>query len=100
MTRLADQRTAEPLSVLLRRGEPSRPAFVVPDAVSLTYQQAADRIEVLAGQLAGAGVRRGNHVALALPGGPDFVLLLLATALLGAAAAPLNPAYSEREFTF
>lgn len=91
----------EPLGALLARGEPSRPAFIVPeDGQVLTYAQVADAIEALARRLAGAGVRRGDRVALALPNGPDLVLLLLAVTALGAAAAPLNPAYTRTEFGF
>ncbi|HEY3732741.1 MAG TPA: AMP-binding protein [Streptosporangiaceae bacterium] len=95
-------RTAgESLSALLAGQLPSSPAFVLPeDGRVLSYAQVADRIETLAQRLAGAGVRRGDRVALTLPNGPDFVLLLLALARLGAAAAPLNPAYTETEFTF
>ncbi|MGH3397227.1 MAG: AMP-binding protein [Streptosporangiaceae bacterium] len=89
------------LIALLDRGEPSHPAFVVPeDGEELTYAQVADRVETLAQRLAGAGVRRGDRVALALPNGPDFVLLLLGIIALGAAAAPLNPAYTQSEFGF
>ncbi len=101
MTERTEQAAGEPLSALLARGEPSRPAFVVPESGQvLTYAQVADGIETLAGRLAAAGVRRGDRVALALPNGPDFVLLLLAIIVLGAAAAPLNPAYTETEFNF
>ncbi len=92
---------AEPLTELLARGEPDRPALIVPDSGEvLTYAQLAARIEALAQRLAGLGVRRGDRVALSLPNGPDFVLLLLAITVLGAAAAPLNPAYTETEFGF
>ncbi len=66
----------------------------------LTYAQLASRVEALAGRLAGLAVRREDRVALALPNGPDVVLLLLAITTLGAAAAPLNPAYTEAEFGF
>jgi acyl-CoA synthetase (AMP-forming)/AMP-acid ligase II len=101
MTEGTSPAAGQPLGALLARGEPSRPAFVVPESGQvLTYAQAAARIETLAGQLAGVGVRRGDRVALTLPNGPDFVLLLLAITALGAAAAPLNPAYTEPEFSF
>jgi acyl-CoA synthetase (AMP-forming)/AMP-acid ligase II len=97
----AEPMSAEPMSALLDRGEPSAPAFIVPeDGSVLTYGQLAARVETLAGRLAGAGVSRGDRVALALPNGPDFVLLLLAITVLGAAAAPLNPAYTQTEFGF
>ena len=39
-------------------------------------------------------------VCLGLPNGPEIVELLLAIAVIGAAAAPLNPAYTHDEFRF
>jgi oxalate---CoA ligase len=91
----------EPLSLLLDAGQLSRDAFVVPDdGRALTYGQVADWTETLAARLAGANVRRGDRVALAMPNSPEFVLLVLAITLLGAAAAPLNPGYTESEFRF
>jgi acyl-CoA synthetase (AMP-forming)/AMP-acid ligase II len=91
----------ESLTELLASGERSRPALVVPDTGQvLTYAEAAARVEALAQRLAGLGVRRGERVALALPNGPDLVVLLLAVTVLGAAAAPLNPAYTQPEFEF
>lgn len=91
----------EPLAALLRGGEPGRPALVVADSGQvITYAQLAAQVEALARRLAGLGVRRGDRVALALPNGPDIVLLLLAITALGAGAAPLNPAYTESEFGF
>jgi acyl-CoA synthetase (AMP-forming)/AMP-acid ligase II len=92
---------AEALAALLAAREPARPALIVPDSGQvLTYGQIADHIETLMRRLAGLGVRRGDTVALCLPNGPDVVLLLLAVTMLGAAAAPLNPAYTEPEFAF
>jgi acyl-CoA synthetase (AMP-forming)/AMP-acid ligase II len=94
-------RTAEPLAALLAHPEPTRRALIVPDTgQALTYGQLASRVEMLARRLASLGVQRGDRVALALPNGPDIVLLLLAITALGAAAAPLNPAYTETEFGF
>ncbi|MDQ2876647.1 MAG: AMP-binding protein, partial [Actinomycetota bacterium] len=91
----------ELLSTLLEAGAGQAAAFVTPeDGVTLTYAQLADRVEALARGLAGAGVRRGDRVALTLPNGPEFVQIILAATLLGAAAAPLNPAYTESEFAF
>jgi oxalate---CoA ligase len=92
---------AEALAELLAAGEPSSPALLVPeDGSILTYAQLANRVETLARRLGALGVRRGDRVALSLPNGPDVVLLLLAITALGAAAAPLNPAYTESEFGF
>src|SRR5215469_1033180 len=91
----------EPLINLVVHRDPARPALIVPDSgQALSYGQLATRVETLARRLAGLGVRRGDRVALALPNGSDIVLLLLAITALGAAAAPLNPAYTETEFSF
>jgi acyl-CoA synthetase (AMP-forming)/AMP-acid ligase II len=93
--------SGELLSALLDAGSGQAAAFVTPeDGVTLTYAQLSDRVEALARGLAGAGVRRGDRIALTLPNGPEFVQIILATALLGAAASPLNPAYTESEFAF
>jgi oxalate---CoA ligase len=91
----------EALSVLLAGGDQADTALLAPeDDQPVTYGQLADRIEMLAGLLAGAGVQRGDRVAVALPNGPECIELLLAVMWLGAAAAPLNTAYTETEFTF
>jgi oxalate---CoA ligase len=91
----------EPLAALLAPARPTRVALIVPETgQALTYAQLATRVETLARRLAGLGVRRGDRIALALPNGPDIVLVLLAITALGAAAAPLNPAYTESEFGF
>jgi acyl-CoA synthetase (AMP-forming)/AMP-acid ligase II len=91
----------EPLSALLDHGSPRSTAFVTPeDGRTQDYAQVAEAVETLAGRLAAAGVQRGDRVGMTLPNGPEFVLLLFAAAQLGAAAAPLNPAYTQSEFTF
>ncbi len=47
----------------------------------------------------GAGVGRGDRVAIVLPNGPEMAAAFLALAA-GAATAPLNPAYRADEFDF
>ena len=91
----------ETLSAILDQPDLARRALIVPeDGEVLSYGQLADRVWHLAGCLASAGVRRGDRVAFTLPNGPDVVQILLAITALGAAAAPLNPAYTESEYTF
>jgi acyl-CoA synthetase (AMP-forming)/AMP-acid ligase II len=95
------QPAAEPLIALLAGAAPRATAFVTPeDGGSQDYGQVRDCVETLAARLAAAGVRRGDRVGMTLPNGPEFVLLVFAAARLGAAAAPLNPAYTETEFAF
>jgi acyl-CoA synthetase (AMP-forming)/AMP-acid ligase II len=91
----------EAMSALLDAGRARDPALVRPDDGSaVRYSDLAAQVETLAGRLAGTGVRRGDRVALALSNSTDFVQLVLAINLLGAAAAPLNPAYTAEEFRF
>jgi len=92
---------AEPLSALLSGGTPSSPAIVIgEDGSVISYEALAEAVDQLAGQLAAAGIRRADRVAFALPNGPDVIAVLLAITALGAAAAPLNPAYTASEFGF
>jgi oxalate---CoA ligase len=94
-------RPPETLSAVLAHPDPASRALVVPeDGEVVSYGQLADRVGHLAGCLASAGVRRGDRVAFTLPNGPDVVQILLAITALGAAAAPLNPAYTESEYAF
>src|SRR5579859_2185141 len=91
---------SETLTAVLAHLDAS-PSLIVPeDGEVLSYGQLADRVAYLAGCLAAAGVRRGDRVAFALPNGPDVVQILLAITAMGAAAAPLNPAYTETEYAF
>lgn len=91
----------ERLLDLLQSGEPDHPALVRAETgAALTYDGLRQVVASLAGRLATLGVGRGTRVAMVIPSGPDFVELLLATASLGATAAPLNPAYTRDEYAF
>ena len=70
------------------------------DKSPVSYGQLANAVEELANGLHELGIGPSDRVAVVLPPGPEFIELLLATASLGAAAAPLNPSYSESEFAF
>ncbi len=90
----------EPLPTILREGSPS-PALICPDdGTVVSHGELASAVYQLAGVLAGLGVARGQRVALVLPNGPEIVELLLAVALCGATAAPMNPGYTEAEYKF
>jgi acyl-CoA synthetase (AMP-forming)/AMP-acid ligase II len=91
----------EPLAAIWRAGDPRHAALVVPeDGVRLTFDELAGDVEALAERLARLGVVKGDRVCLALPNGRELIELLLALTALGAASAPLNPAYTEDEFRF
>ncbi len=65
----------------------------------LAHQQLWNHVATTVSTLNGLGVGRGDRVAMVLPQGPDLALAFLAVAA-GATAAPLNPAYVEKEFRF
>jgi oxalate---CoA ligase len=91
----------EPLSAIWKAGEPGAPALVVPDEdTRVSYADLAETVAGLAGALADLGIERGSRVCVSVPNGPEAVELLLAIAALGAAACPLNPAYTVEEFRF
>jgi len=94
------QRNGELLIDLLDM-ESDSPAIVCPDDDSaVSYQQLAETATRIAGLLRSVGVERGSRVALVLANGPEIVEMVLAITLLGAAAAPLNPAYTASEYAF
>jgi acyl-CoA synthetase (AMP-forming)/AMP-acid ligase II len=91
----------ENLGAVLAGGRPGDDALVTPeDGERTTYAALAARVETTARRLAALGVERGARVAVALPNGPENVVLVLAVTSIGAAAAPLNPAYTRDEFAF
>jgi O-succinylbenzoic acid--CoA ligase len=70
---------------------PERPALVAADR-SLTFAELESEARSTARRLAGAGVERGDRVALLMEPGADFVVVLHALTKLGAVAAPLDVA--------
>jgi acyl-CoA synthetase (AMP-forming)/AMP-acid ligase II len=92
---------AEPLAAVYTAGRAGDPALVCPDdGVTVTFGELGQRVDGLARVLRGAGIERGRRVALALANGPEIAELLFAVTALGAAAAPLNPAYTAEEYAF
>jgi acyl-CoA synthetase (AMP-forming)/AMP-acid ligase II/acyl carrier protein len=65
----------------------------------LSHQQLWDQAAMTVPALNRLGVGRGDRVVIVLPQGPELALTFLAVAA-GATAAPLNPAYVEKEFVF
>src|SRR6185436_10153730 len=63
-----------------------------------TYGELRATAERLARSLAAAGVGPGDAVAMSLPNGPEIVAAFLGVVAAGAAAAPLNQAYTGDEF--
>ena len=87
------------LSDAIDRTRGDHPALLVPDGPVVTYARLLQMIPQLSQELAGLGIGPGDRVAMALPNGPEAILLFLAVAAI-ATACPLNPAYTESEFRF
>src|ERR1039457_1637814 len=64
-----------------------------------THQQLRDQVVAAVPALNHLGVGRNDRVTIVLPQGPELAAAFLAVAA-GATAAPLNPAYTEKEFRF
>ena len=70
------------------------------DAVSLTWSELLDRVDAIAGGLAGLGVGRGDAVALMLSNRPEFNLSDLAIVTLGATPFSIYVTYPAPEIEF
>jgi len=68
-------------------------------APALSYGELWNRVEAVVANLNHLGLGRGDTVALVLPQGGDLAVAFLAVAA-GAKAAPLNPGYAEKDFSF
>ena len=85
---------------LLNAAPGGRPALLIPESgARITYDSLRRQVSAAAGVLAGAGIERGQRIALALPNGPAVIVSFLAASVAGT-AAPLNPAYRYEEFCF
>jgi oxalate---CoA ligase len=90
----------ETVSSLIFSHRSSAPALIVPGHRIVTYDELAEAVAATAGMLSGAGVGARDRVAIVEPDGPEFLVLLFSVMAVGAAVAPLNPAYTADEFAF
>ncbi len=74
------------------RRYPERTALVLPDE-RVSYADLLERSDLLRRRLQGLGARPGDHIGILMPGGAEFVESMVAVALLGAVAVPLNARY-------
>ncbi|HEY6396089.1 MAG TPA: AMP-binding protein, partial [Solirubrobacteraceae bacterium] len=85
----------------LRRTAAAHPEIVAlrtpDDNVSLTRAELLARVEAVAGGLAKLGVGRGDTVAIMLSNRPEFNIVDLATAMLGAAPFSIYTTYPAEE---
>lgn len=67
---------------------------------TMTYRMLRHRIRLTAETLRLKGVKRGDHVAIAMENSPGLIEALYSIWTLGAVAVPLNPAYTEQELAY
>src|SRR5919109_2201453 len=70
------------------------------DEVSLTWTELRDRVDALAGGLAGLGVGRGDTVALMLGNRPEFHIADLAAMTLGAAPFSIYQTFTPEQIAY
>jgi long-subunit acyl-CoA synthetase (AMP-forming) len=88
----------------LRRTAAAHPDGValrtVDDSVSLTWSEVLERVDAIAGGLAGLGVKRGDAVAIMLGNRVEFHLVDLAAAMLGATPFSIYTTYPADEIRY
>ena len=84
-----DHETVPRLLAARRDGDADRQALVT-GAGSITYRQLDEDSAALAGRLVGAGVVKGDRVALLAPNGMEWAALGLAVLRVGAVLVPLS----------
>jgi O-succinylbenzoic acid--CoA ligase len=78
---------------------PTAPAVHGVDGTTTTYAALEERVEEVAGRLAGLGVGVDDHVGVVCETGPSFVDLVHATMRVGAVLVPLNARLTVAELT-
>ena len=88
-----------PLTHLLDDAAATFPAAVAvsSEGAQLTYSELRDRVDRLAGGLAGLGVGVGDRVAVLLPNCPQHVISFFAVLRLGAVVVQCNPLATAAE---
>src|SRR5438874_2963097 len=88
----------------LRRTAANNPEIVavrtVDDSVSLTWSELLERVDAVAGGLAKLGVSRGDTVAIMLGNRPEFHIVDLAVAMLGATPFSIYVTYPAAEIEY
>ncbi len=85
----ADKLTIPALLATRRRLDPSSRALVSDDE-SITYAELDDASRAVAARLVGAGVNRGDRIALLMPNGIDWAVNALAVMRVGGVLVPLS----------
>ena len=81
--------------------DPDHEALVFPDCnFRATYAEYDASVDSVAKGLLAMGVARGDHVSVWATNWPEWVLLQMGTARIGAVLVTVNPAYRTRELAY
>jgi long-subunit acyl-CoA synthetase (AMP-forming) len=102
--RAAGARTASTLAEAFRATAADRAGEVAirtkADAFTITWGELRERVDALAGGLAGIGLARGDRLALMLSNRPEFHLCDLAGLMLGAASFSIYNTYTAEQIAY
>jgi oxalate---CoA ligase len=96
---IVTERAAATIADALNAGTDQADAIGAPNKPWLTHGALRRQVADTAAALNAMGIGRGDRVAIVLPNGPEMASAFLSIAS-SATAAPLNPAYNERECGF
>src|SRR5204862_7694673 len=66
----------------------------------LTYKQLREKAEHAAGSMQALGIGKGDHVAILMPNGEEWLALFYGAALIGAVTVPVNTRFKAAEIDF
>lgn len=61
------------------------------------FRELREKVDRLAGALAGLGVRKGDRIAMMLLNSPEYAITFFAAAKIGAVVTPISPVYVSSE---
>jgi long-subunit acyl-CoA synthetase (AMP-forming) len=95
---------APTLTEALRRTAANNPSIVAvrlpDDSSSLTWAELLERVDAVAGGLARLGLKRGDTIAIMLSNRPEFHIVDLAAAMLGATPFSIYQTYPPEEIEY
>ena len=87
------------LGDFLAQAEPGAEALVTPSA-RLTYAELLQKAREAAGAMQALGLGKGDHVAILMPNGEQWLSLFYGAALIGAVTVPVNTRFKAAEIDF